>query len=134
MVPSRARLLKLARVAPEASGTNLLPDWFLERAERANCVITSRLTAPKSSFPCSGAAETTRRLGGAFPRFPPASPGLSRSYPASPEFSEWFKFAAVTINICRRSVELYHGETEELMLPETSYPMLFDQLEITRRA
>lgn len=49
--------------------------------------------------------------------------------------SEWFKkFAAVAINMCGRSVELHHGQTEELILPETSYPMLSDQLEITRRA
>lgn len=52
----------------------------------------------------------------------------------APERSEWFKkFAAVTIDIRGRSFELHHGQTEELMLPETSYPMLFDQLEITRR-
>ncbi|KAH7110976.1 hypothetical protein B0J13DRAFT_273456 [Dactylonectria estremocensis] len=51
------------------------------------------------------------------------------------ESSEWFKkFSAVTINMCGRRVELHHGQTEELMLPETSYPMLSDQLEITLRA
>ncbi|KAH7142258.1 hypothetical protein DER46DRAFT_619160 [Fusarium sp. MPI-SDFR-AT-0072] len=63
----RTRLLKLARVVPEASGTILLPDWFLdrvERAERATCVITSRSTGPESPIPCPGVAETTRRLGG----------------------------------------------------------------------
>ncbi|EEU33386.1 uncharacterized protein NECHADRAFT_89537 [Fusarium vanettenii 77-13-4] len=43
------------------------PDWFperVDRAERAKCVITPRLTGPKSPFPCSGVGETTRRLGG----------------------------------------------------------------------
>ncbi|RYP33465.1 hypothetical protein DL767_004743 [Monosporascus sp. MG133] len=34
--------------------------------------------------------------------------------------------------MCGRSDELHHGQTEELMLPETSYLMLSDQLEIAR--
>ncbi|EHK21906.1 uncharacterized protein TRIVIDRAFT_70851 [Trichoderma virens Gv29-8] len=135
-MPSRhhegwCHLLKLARVAPEASGTNFLSNWFPEREERADCVITSRLTSPKSPFPYSAAAETAHRLGGTIPQFPPAGPGLSCS---APECSEWFKkFAAVTINIPRRSFELHYGQTEEPRLPETSYPMLFDQPDITRR-
>ncbi|KAH7125032.1 hypothetical protein B0J13DRAFT_647188 [Dactylonectria estremocensis] len=56
-----------------------------------------------------------------------------RLVPGAGESSEWFKkFPAVTINMCGRSVELHYGQTEELMLPETSHPMLSDQLEITR--
>ncbi|CEI70979.1 unnamed protein product [Fusarium venenatum] len=35
--------------------------------------------------------------------------------------------------MCRRGVELHHGQTEELVLPGTSYSMLSDQLEMTRR-
>ncbi|KAH7230160.1 uncharacterized protein BKA55DRAFT_583546 [Fusarium redolens] len=64
MVPSRTRLLSLGRVAPEASGTNLLPDWFPQRVERVKRLITGRSTGSESPIPCSGVAKTTRRLGG----------------------------------------------------------------------
>ncbi|KAH6955668.1 hypothetical protein BKA56DRAFT_234006 [Ilyonectria sp. MPI-CAGE-AT-0026] len=63
-------------LAPEASGTNLLPDWFPERVERAKCVITTCLTGPDLPYPYSGAAETIRRLG-MFPRSLRADPRLT---------------------------------------------------------
>lgn len=41
---------------------------LVPRAGRAGevCGISTRLTGPESPFPCSGVAETTRRLGGTF--------------------------------------------------------------------
>ncbi|KAH7153750.1 hypothetical protein DER46DRAFT_611919 [Fusarium sp. MPI-SDFR-AT-0072] len=63
MVPSRTRLLSLVRVAPEASDTNLLPDWSPQRIARVKRLITGRSTGPESPIPCSGVAETTRCLG-----------------------------------------------------------------------
>jgi hypothetical protein len=39
-----------------------------------------------------------------------------------------------TINMYDRGIGLHQGQTEELMLPETPYPMLFDQLDAARRA
>ncbi|EWY79548.1 hypothetical protein FOYG_17294 [Fusarium oxysporum NRRL 32931] len=64
MAPSQTRLLNLVRVAPEASGANLLPDWFPQRVARVKRLITGRSTGPESPIPCSGVAKTTRRLGG----------------------------------------------------------------------
>ncbi|KAH7205037.1 hypothetical protein BKA60DRAFT_156739 [Fusarium oxysporum] len=52
------------RVAQEASGTNLLPDWSTQRVARVKRLITGRSTGPESPIPCLGVAKTTRCLGG----------------------------------------------------------------------
>ncbi|KAH7243969.1 hypothetical protein B0J15DRAFT_90992 [Fusarium solani] len=53
----------ISDVAPEASGTNLLPDWFPQRRVGDVCDHDS-LDGARAAISLFRAAETTRRLGG----------------------------------------------------------------------